>query len=49
MARVMKASSGRSWFQNESGRRNLKCLGSTTHHVIREGAWPVLTVRTGKR
>ena len=24
-------------------------LGSTTHHVIREGAWPVLTVRTDKR
>lgn len=31
-----------------SGRGALEValLGSTTHHVIREGAWPVLTVRT---
>ena len=31
------------------GALDVAILGSTTHHVIREGAWPVLTVRTGKR
>ena len=31
------------------GAVDVALLGSTTHHVIREGAWPVLTVRTGKR
>ena len=31
------------------GALDVALLGSTTHHVIREGAWPVLTVRTGKR
>jgi nucleotide-binding universal stress UspA family protein len=31
------------------GALDMAVLGSTTHHVIREGAWPVLTVRTGKR
>jgi nucleotide-binding universal stress UspA family protein len=31
------------------GALDVAVLGSTTHHVIREGAWPVLTVRTGKR
>jgi nucleotide-binding universal stress UspA family protein len=31
------------------GAMDVALLGSTTHHVIREGAWPVLTVRTGKR
>jgi nucleotide-binding universal stress UspA family protein len=30
------------------GALDVALLGSTTHHVIREGAWPVLTVRTGK-
>jgi nucleotide-binding universal stress UspA family protein len=30
------------------GALDVAVLGSTTHHVIREGAWPVLTVRTGK-
>ena len=29
------------------GALDVALLGSTTHHVIREGAWPVLTVRTG--
>jgi nucleotide-binding universal stress UspA family protein len=28
---------------------NAALLGSTTHHVIREGTWPVLTVRTASR
>ena len=31
------------------GALDVAILGSTTHHVIREGEWPVLTVRTGKR
>lgn len=31
------------------GALDMALLGSTTHHVIREAAWPVLTVRTGKR
>ena len=31
------------------GALDVALLGSTTHHVIREAAWPVLTVRTGKR
>ena len=31
------------------GALDVALLGSTTHHVIREGAWPVLTVRTGQR
>ena len=31
------------------GALDVAILGSTTHHVIREGAWPVLTVRTGRR
>jgi nucleotide-binding universal stress UspA family protein len=31
------------------GALDVALLGSTTHHVIREGAWPVLTVRTVKR
>jgi nucleotide-binding universal stress UspA family protein len=31
------------------GALDVALLGSTTHHVIREGAWPVLTVRTGRR
>jgi nucleotide-binding universal stress UspA family protein len=31
------------------GALDVALLGSTTHHVIREGAWPVLTVQTGKR
>jgi nucleotide-binding universal stress UspA family protein len=30
------------------GALDVALLGSTTYHVIREGAWPVLTVRTGK-
>ena len=30
------------------GALDVSLLGSTTHHVIREGAWAVLTVRTGK-
>jgi nucleotide-binding universal stress UspA family protein len=29
------------------GALDVAVLGSTTHHVIREGVWPVLTVRTG--
>jgi nucleotide-binding universal stress UspA family protein len=28
------------------GASDVAVLGSTTHHVIREGTWPVLTVRT---
>jgi nucleotide-binding universal stress UspA family protein len=28
------------------GAVDVAVLGSTTHHVIREGTWPVLTVRT---
>jgi nucleotide-binding universal stress UspA family protein len=28
------------------GAIDVALLGSTTHHVIREGTWPVLTVRT---
>jgi nucleotide-binding universal stress UspA family protein len=28
------------------GATDVAVLGSTTHHVIREGTWPVLTVRT---
>ncbi len=31
------------------GALDVAILGSTTHHVIREGAWPVLTVRTERR
>ena len=31
------------------GALDVALLGSTTHHVIRGGSWPVLTVRTGKR
>jgi nucleotide-binding universal stress UspA family protein len=31
------------------GALDVALLGSTTHHVIREGAWPVLTVGTVKR
>jgi nucleotide-binding universal stress UspA family protein len=31
------------------GALDVALLGSTTHHVIREGAWPVLTVQAGKR
>jgi nucleotide-binding universal stress UspA family protein len=31
------------------GAVDVALLGSTTHHVIREGTWPVLTVRTVKR
>jgi nucleotide-binding universal stress UspA family protein len=31
------------------GALDVALLGSTTHHVVREGAWPVLTVRTVKR
>jgi nucleotide-binding universal stress UspA family protein len=31
------------------GALDVALLGSTTHHVIREGAWPVLTVRTGNQ
>ena len=31
------------------GALDVTLLGSTTHHVIREGAWPVLTVRTANR
>jgi nucleotide-binding universal stress UspA family protein len=31
------------------GALDMALLGSTTHHVIREGAWPVLTVRTANR
>lgn len=31
------------------GGSDVDLLGSSTHHVIREGAWPVLTVRSGKR
>jgi nucleotide-binding universal stress UspA family protein len=31
------------------GALDVALLGSTTHHVIREGAWPVLTVRTVNR
>jgi nucleotide-binding universal stress UspA family protein len=35
-----------------SGRRgalDIALLGSTTHHMIRQGAWPVLTVPSGTR
>jgi len=31
------------------GALDVAILGSTTHHVIRDGACPVLTVRTGRR
>ena len=31
------------------GALDVALLGSTTHHVIREGSWPVLTVRTFSR
>ena len=31
------------------GATDVALLGSTTHQVIREGTWPVLTVRTGTR
>jgi len=31
------------------GALDVALLGSTTHHVIREGMWPVLTVRTVER
>ena len=31
------------------GALDVALLGSTTHHVIREAAWPVLTVRSVKR
>ena len=31
------------------GAVDVALLGSTTHHVIREGVWPVVTVRAGKR
>jgi nucleotide-binding universal stress UspA family protein len=31
------------------GALDVALLGSTTHYVIREGAWPVLTERTSKR
>ena len=31
------------------GAIDVALLGSTTHHVIREGTWPVLTVRTVTR
>jgi nucleotide-binding universal stress UspA family protein len=31
------------------GALDVALLGSTTHHVIREGTWPVLTVRTTNR
>jgi nucleotide-binding universal stress UspA family protein len=31
------------------GALDVAVLGSTTHHVIREGTWPVLTVRTASR
>ena len=31
------------------GALDVAVLGSTTHHVIREGAWPVLTVRPDRR
>ena len=31
------------------GALDVAILGSTTHHLIRQGAWPVLTVRTSKR
>ena len=31
------------------GALDVALLGSTAHHVIRGGTWPVLTVRTGKR
>jgi nucleotide-binding universal stress UspA family protein len=31
------------------GALDVALLGSTTHHVIREGTWPVLTVRTVSR
>jgi nucleotide-binding universal stress UspA family protein len=30
------------------GAVDMALLGSTTHRVIRQGSWPVLTVRTGK-
>jgi len=31
------------------GALDVALLGSTAHHVIRSGTWPVLTVRTGRR
>ena len=31
------------------GATDVALLGSTTHQVIREGTWPVLTVRTATR
>jgi nucleotide-binding universal stress UspA family protein len=31
------------------GALDVALLGSTTHHVIRQGKWPVLTVRTVKQ
>ena len=34
---------------SQRGGLDMALLGSTTHHVIREAAWPVLTVRTGTR
>ena len=48
---VARARSGDLIVMGVSGRGALDValLGSTTHHVIREGAWPVLTVRTVKR
>jgi len=53
-AAILKVARGRSVdliVMGVSGRGALDValLGSTTHHVIREGVWPVLTVRTGKR
>jgi|SoiMethySBSTD1v2_1073268.scaffolds.fasta_scaffold18433_9 nucleotide-binding universal stress UspA family protein len=49
--KVARARSGDLIVMGVSGRGALDValLGSTTHHVIREGAWPVLTVRTVKR
>lgn len=31
------------------GALDVALLGSSTHHIIREGTWPVLTVRTVNR
>jgi nucleotide-binding universal stress UspA family protein len=52
-AAIIKAARARSVdliVMGVSGRSALDVAlpGSTAHHVIREGAWPVLTVRTGR-
>ena len=53
-AAIVKVARGRSAdliVMGVSGRGalDIAVLGSTTHHLIRKGAWPVLTVRTTSR